>query len=219
MIGRVTHFQVSGLSHQVSGTGIQVQVQEMCPLSSMQPSVIDSVIYSALHSVLHSVLLGQICPPSSVIDLAIVLFQVVGGSLRWQVAGLFYSALHSVLHSVLNVVFRDQIYPPSSVIDSAIAPFQVAGGSPRWQVAGLFYSALHSVLHSVLLGQICPPSSVIDLFLDSARAARGAAPTPRQALPRYSILDTLYSILSASQSSAPPSPITFLTPKPEKATK
>jgi len=37
MIGWGAHFQVSGLSHQVSGTGpqVQVRVQEICPLSSV----------------------------------------------------------------------------------------------------------------------------------------------------------------------------------------
>ena len=62
------YFQVSGLSPRVSGPGVQVrvQVQEICPLSS----VIDSVIFpfqtaggssgwrvaGLIHSVLHSVL-------------------------------------------------------------------------------------------------------------------------------------------------------------------
>ncbi len=47
-------FQVSGLGHQVPGPGIQVQVQvrEICHLSS----VIDAVIDSALNAVLYSVL-------------------------------------------------------------------------------------------------------------------------------------------------------------------
>ena len=54
------HFQVSGLGHQVSGSGAQVlvRVQEICPLSS----VIDSAIHSALHAVLNSV----ICPLPSI---------------------------------------------------------------------------------------------------------------------------------------------------------
>ena len=40
MIGWGAHFQVSGLSHQEPGTGdqVQVRVQEICPLSSIQPS-------------------------------------------------------------------------------------------------------------------------------------------------------------------------------------
>ena len=46
MIGWGAHFQVSGLSHQEPGTGDQVRVQEVCPLSS----VIDSVLHAVLHS-------------------------------------------------------------------------------------------------------------------------------------------------------------------------
>ena len=75
----------------------------------------------------------------------------------------------------------------SSVIDAAIFPFRVAGGGPGWRVAGLIHSALNSVLNAVLHGQ---PRQ--------ARAARGAAPTPRQSLPRYSILHTRYSRSSSS---------------------
>ena len=41
MIGWGAHFQVSGLSHQEPGTGDQVRVQELCPLSS----VIDSALF------------------------------------------------------------------------------------------------------------------------------------------------------------------------------
>ena len=44
MIGWGVHFQVSGLSNQVPGTGAQVQVrvQDICPLSSVIDAVIDS---------------------------------------------------------------------------------------------------------------------------------------------------------------------------------
>ena len=58
------HFQVSGLGHQVSGSGAQVlvRVQEICPLSS----VIDSAIHSALHAVLNAVLNSVICPLPSI---------------------------------------------------------------------------------------------------------------------------------------------------------
>jgi hypothetical protein len=66
------HFRVSGLGHQVPGTGIQVQVQVR--------------------------VFGHL---SSVIDSVIVPFRVAGGSPGWQVAGLFHSVLHSVLNAAL----------------------------------------------------------------------------------------------------------------------
>ena len=45
-------FQVPGLGHQVSGTGfqVQVQVQELSPLSSVLDSAINAVLYSVLQS-------------------------------------------------------------------------------------------------------------------------------------------------------------------------
>lgn len=42
MIGWGHFFQVPGLSHQVSGSGIQVQVQEFCHLSFVIDSALDS---------------------------------------------------------------------------------------------------------------------------------------------------------------------------------
>ena len=67
-------FQVSGLGHQAPGTGdqVQAQVQEICPLSSIQSSIhfgwpvaapggrwrafFNSALHSVLNAVLHSVL-------------------------------------------------------------------------------------------------------------------------------------------------------------------
>ena len=112
--GAGTHFQVSGLSHQVPGTGAQVQVREICPLPALsdRPSHLSSVIDLAIHS-----------------------FRVAGGSPGWQASGLFHSALHSVLNAVLCPSLPGKICPLSSAIDSVIRSFRVAGGSPGWQVA------------------------------------------------------------------------------------
>ena len=70
MIGWGGRFRVSGLSHQEAGTGDQVQVREIWPLSSVIDSALLSfrvadggsrwrvagMIHSALHSVLYAVL-------------------------------------------------------------------------------------------------------------------------------------------------------------------
>ncbi len=92
-------FQVTGLSHQASGTGdqVQVRVQEISPLSS----VIDSVIHS---------------------------FQVAGGGPGWQVAGLPPCLIDSVICHLSSIQrsIQPSIQPStqssiqSSVIDSAI---------------------------------------------------------------------------------------------------
>ena len=97
--------------------------------------------------------------------------------------------------------------------------FRVAGGSPRWRVAG--FSIQPSIQPSIQSStqsstQSSIQSSLVISVIDSAlchrsshgfsyvltrsrpyprrtRAARGAAPTSRQALPRYSRLHTRYS--------------------------
>ena len=58
MIGGGAYVQVSGLGHQVPGSGVQVrgQVQEIYLLSSAIDSVLYSVLNAALHAVLNSVL-------------------------------------------------------------------------------------------------------------------------------------------------------------------
>jgi hypothetical protein len=152
MIGWSAHFQVSGLSDQEPGTGAQVQVrvQEICPLSSIQ---------SSTHSG------WQVAAP--------------GG--RWRV-------FHSVLHSALNAVLRDL----SSIQSSTHSRWQVAAPGGRWRV---FHSVLHSVLNAVLRDL-----SSIQPYPRQTRSARSADPTRRQALPRYSILDTPYSRYSVLHS-------------------
>ncbi len=87
MIGWGYFFQVPGLGHQDSGTGIQVQVQvqDLCHLSSvidstlwpssppalwsskLLSSVIDAVLYSALHSALNAVLNSVLHPAPSLL--------------------------------------------------------------------------------------------------------------------------------------------------------
>ena len=91
---------------------------------------------------------------------------------RWQA---FYSAIHSFLHSAL----RDRFSPLSSIQSSVHFGWPVAALGGGWRA---FYSALHSVLNAVLRAVFSHP-----------RSARSADPTPRQALPRYSILQTRYS--------------------------
>jgi hypothetical protein len=115
---RGIHFQVPGLGHQVPGSGFQVrvQVQEICPLSSIQSSIHFG---------------WQVAAP--------------GGGWR---------------------VFR----PASSTQSSVICP-------------------LPSIQSSI---QLC--RDAVPTLPRQTRAVRGAAPTPRQALPLYSILHTLYSL-------------------------
>ena len=111
-------------------------------------------------------------PLSSVIDSAIYSFRVAGGR-------LFHSALHSAIHSFLHSALRDRFSPLSSIQSSVHFGWPVAALGGGWRA---FYSALHSVLNAVLRAVFSHP-----------RSARSADPTPRQALPRYSILQTRYS--------------------------
>ena len=122
MIGWGLHFSVSGLSHQVPGTGAQVQirVQEIRPLSSIQPSP----------------------------------------RFGWQVAA------PGGRRQDFSIQPSTQSSIQSSVIDSAI----------------------DSAIHSAALCRDTVPT-----LPRQTREARGAAPTPRHALPRYSILHTRYS--------------------------
>ena len=61
MIGGGAHIQVSGLGHQEPGSGVQVraQVQEICHLSSIQPSIQPSTQSSTQSSVVNRGKLGQ----------------------------------------------------------------------------------------------------------------------------------------------------------------
>jgi hypothetical protein len=74
---------------------------------------------------------------------------------------------------------------------------RVAGGGPGWRVAGSIHSALNAALHSALHSEHSYVVTRSRPYPWQTRAARGAAPTPRQALPLYSILHTRYSQHSA----------------------
>ena len=81
-----------------------------------------------------------------------------------------------------------------------------SGGSPGWPVAGLFHSVLHSalnaVLHAALRDRFRPPSSVIDSVICHRFRDRFSPP-----------------FVLCRQINHPPPRMSFLTPKPEKATK
>ena len=204
---------------QVSAIRIQARVirfrfgagiNRFSPLSSIQSSVhfgwpvaapggrwqaFYSALHSALHSFLHSALRDRFSPLSSVIDSAIYSFRVAGGSPRWRVAG--FSIQPSIQPST-----QPSGSIQSSVIRHRFSHLLIPGGRWQPQVAGgrLFHSALHSVLNAVL-NAVLHSALRIDSALchrpSHPRAARGAAPASRQALPRYSILQTRYSQGSA----------------------
>jgi hypothetical protein len=112
---------------QVAAPGGRWRV--ICPLSSIQSSVINSALHSVLNAALHSVLRDRFSPLSSVIDSVIPQLRVAGGSPRWQVAALPPCLIDSA------------ICHPSS-IQPSIQPYPASGH--RWQprVAGGASSAL-----------------------------------------------------------------------------
>ena len=93
MIGWGGRFQVSGLSHQEAGTGdqVQVRVQEICPLSSIQSSFHSGWQVAAPggrcrgFSIQSSVIDSALCPlsstqhSSSVITLPLPLWPAIEG--------------------------------------------------------------------------------------------------------------------------------------------
>ena len=108
---------------------------------------------------------------------------------RWRVLSIQPSMQSSTQSSTQSSNFASVIrHLPSS---------QVAGGSPGWQVAGFIHSALHAALNSVLYAAAAtrpyPARRSREVEAVSGwrlgtqprqtRAARSAAPTPRQALP------------------------------------
>jgi hypothetical protein len=104
--------------------------------------------------------------------------QVAGGRLFIQ-PSIQSSTQSSIQPSVIDSALCHRPSHLSSIQSSVHFGWPVAALGGGWRA---FYSALHSVLNAVLRAVFSHP-----------RSARSADPTPRQALPRYSILQTRYS--------------------------
>ena len=148
MIGWGAHFQVSGLSDQEPGSGdqVQVRVQEIRPLSSIQP---------CFH-------FG---------------WRVTASGGRWRDFSIQPSTQSSTQPSIQSSHFATVIRHLSSIQPSIQLRYVVTRSRP--------YPARRSREVEAVSGWRLGTQP------RQTRAARGAVPTSRHALPLYSILDTL----------------------------
>ena len=163
-----------------------------------------SVLHSVLNAVLHSVLRARFCHPSSAIDPVIHFrWQVAAPGGRWRGFSIQPSIQSSTQSSIQSSVIPSaqpeaarsaRSADPTSrqcpeitkndelrTKNSLEQPYVVTRSRP--------YPARRSREVEAVSGWRLgtQPRQM------QTRAARGAAPTPRQALPRYSILNTRYS--------------------------
>jgi hypothetical protein len=137
MIGGGAYVQVSGLGHQVPGSGVRVrvQVQEISHLPLIKPSsqvaggspgwraagFIHSVLHAVLHSVIHAVIQFCLCHRLS----HLLRWRVAAPGGRWQALSIQPSMQSSIQSSMQSSNF-------ASVIDSVL----FSGGGWQPQVAG-----------------------------------------------------------------------------------